>query len=82
MRICRWQLQELHLSYEAGKAAIALPPVTLDSTELSSQTLNELVRNWKHDEEPTLTGDNIPRELAASGIEHRNLAENRAVYGV
>jgi len=30
----------------------------------------------------SLTGDNIPRELAASGIEHRNLVENRAVYGV
>jgi hypothetical protein len=28
-----------------------------------------------------LTGDKVPRELAASGIEHRNRAENRAVYG-
>jgi hypothetical protein len=30
---------------------------------------------------PSLTGDKVPRELAASGIEHRNRAENRAVYG-
>jgi hypothetical protein len=30
----------------------------------------------------TLTGDKVLRELAASGIEHRNRAENRAVYGV
>jgi hypothetical protein len=29
----------------------------------------------------SLTGDKVPRELAASGIEHRNRAENRAVYG-
>jgi hypothetical protein len=29
-----------------------------------------------------LTGDNIPRRLAASGTEHRNHAENRAIYGV
>jgi hypothetical protein len=30
----------------------------------------------------TLTGGNIPRRLAASGTEHRNHAENRAIYGV
>jgi hypothetical protein len=32
-------------------------------------------------QQKTLTGDKVPRELAASGIEHRNRAENRAVYG-
>nr|WP_228041142.1 hypothetical protein [Nodosilinea sp. LEGE 07088] len=30
----------------------------------------------------TLTGDNVPKELAASGIEHRDHAENSDVYGV
>jgi hypothetical protein len=30
----------------------------------------------------SLTGDNIPRRLAGSGTEHRNHAENRAIYGV
>jgi hypothetical protein len=29
-----------------------------------------------------LAGDNLPRAVAASGLEHRNRAENRAVYGV
>ena len=47
--------------------------------------LDERQRRWLAALEANrlgLTGDNVPKELAASGIEHRNHAENSAVYGV
>jgi hypothetical protein len=45
------------------------------------QMLLDTIANALTSDPNPLTGDKVPRELAASGIEHRNRAENRAVYG-
>ena len=65
-RELRGQLSEPHLSHEAGERLVGLPPAALDRTELSRETLNELVSNWKHDKAPTQRASQTPA-VAFSG---------------
>jgi NifB/MoaA-like Fe-S oxidoreductase len=68
-------------SRDQWKERAAVKQKKLRALEIKVRDLSESRARWKDRAVQFLTGDKVPRELAASGIEHRNRAENRAVYG-